>query len=319
MSQGYDNRGWYLIEVKELIFEYPGTLALDNVSLSIAEGEIAALVGPNGAGKTTLMRAICGLDAPISGSVRVDGLDVLKYPRQAHQRMGYLADFFGLYNELTLRQALHYAALSHGIKGESLAASIVLAAQRLQLEERLEQPVKALSRGLSQRLAIAQAIIHQPKVLLLDEPAAGLDPQARKALADLFLALRDQGMTLLVSSHILAELEAYCSVMVVVEQGRIIDQQSLNATHPQYEVLQIACATPSPTLTSVLQDDLGVELISEDQHGCLIEISADPAVQHQLLQQLLSRGFSVHHFAPAQRNMQESYLQTVSQYQERKK
>ncbi len=318
MLQGYDNRGWSLIEVKELVFEYPGTLALDNVSLSIAEGEIAALVGPNGAGKTTLMRAISGLEMPISGSVQVDGLDVLKYPRQAHQRMGYLADFFGLYDELTVRKALHYAALSHGLNGESLEASIVLAAQRLQLEDRLNQPVKALSRGLSQRLAIAQAIIHQPKVLLLDEPAAGLDPQARKALSVLFLALRDQGMTLLVSSHILAELEEYCSVMVVVEQGRIIDQQSLTATHPQYERLRIVCATPAPTLASVLQDCADVELISDDQEGCLVQISVQPAVQHQLLQRLLSQGFSVYHFAPAQRNMQESYLQTVKQYQENK-
>ena len=171
--------GRALIEVKNLVFEYPGTLALDNVSLSIAEGEIAALVGPNGAGKTTLMRAIAGLGTPISGSIQVDRLDVLRYPRQAHQRIGYLADFFGLYDELTLRQALHYAALAHGIDAEKLTSSIELAAQRLQLEDRLAQQVNELSRGLSQRLAIAQAIIHQPNVLLLDEPAAGLDPQAR--------------------------------------------------------------------------------------------------------------------------------------------
>ncbi len=310
--------GRALIEVKNLVFEYPGTLALDNVSLSIAEGEIAALVGPNGAGKTTLMRAIAGLGTPISGSIQVDRLDVLRYPRQAHQRIGYLADFFGLYDELTLRQALHYAALAHGIDAEKLTSSIELAAQRLQLEDRLAQQVNELSRGLSQRLAIAQAIIHQPNVLLLDEPAAGLDPQARKALSELFLALRDQGMTLLVSSHILAELEEYCSVMVVVEQGRIIDQQSLHTTQSQRETLRIVCATPSPTLPSALEHYPEVELIRGDQHDCLVQLPADPSVQHQLLQQLLSQGFSVHHFAPMPRNMQESYLQTVKQYQEEK-
>ncbi len=307
-----------MIEVKNLVFEYPGTLALNDVSLSIAEGEIAALVGPNGAGKTTLMRAIAGLETPMSGSIQVDQLDVLRYPRQAHQRMGYLADFFGLYGELSLRQALHYAALAHGIDTQKLTPSIELAAQRLQLEDRLDQQVSELSRGLSQRLAIAQAIIHQPKVLLLDEPAAGLDPQARKALSELFLTLRDQGMTLLVSSHILAELEEYCSVMVVVEQGRIIDQQSLHAVQSQQEVFRIACATPSPTLSLVLQDYPEVELIRGDSHHCLVQLPADPQVQHQLLQKLLSQGFSVHHFAPMPRNMQESYLQTVKQYQEGK-
>lgn len=304
-----------MINVQNLVFEYPGTLALDDVSLSIAEGEIAALVGPNGAGKTTLMRAISGLEAPISGSIQLDGVDVLKQPREAHQRMGYLADFFGLYSELTLRQALHYAALSHGIEAENLTSAILLAAQRLQLEDRLEQQVKVLSRGLSQRLAIAQAIIHQPKVLLLDEPAAGLDPQARKALSELFLSLRDQGMTLLVSSHILAELEEYCSVMLVVEQGCIIDQQLLKPTQQQRVTLRIACAEPSPTLPALLQEMPEIEFISGDSESSLIEIAADPAVQSELLQQLLSQGFSVHHFAQQQRNMQESYLATVKQYQ----
>jgi len=306
-----------LIEVCELLFEYPGALALDNVSLSIAEGEVAALVGPNGAGKTTLMRSIAALEMPISGTIQVDGIDVLKHPRQAHQRMGYLADFFGLYGELSLRQSLHYAALSHAIVDEQVEAAIHLAAKRLQLEDRLEQPVKALSRGLSQRLAIAQAIIHQPKVLLLDEPAAGLDPQARKSLSELFLTLRDQGMTLLVSSHILAELEEYCSSMVVVEQGRIIDHAALHTQQVAQQVtLRIGCVTSSPILAAVLQDYPGVTLLSKAQRSCAVQFSADPELQHQLLQHLLAQGFTVHDFALERRNMQEVYLETVKKHQE---
>lgn len=306
-----------MIEVSKLLFEYPGTLALDNVSLSIAEGEVAALVGPNGAGKTTLMRAIAGLEMPISGTIQVDGIDVLKHPRQAHQRMGYLADFFGLYGELSLRQSLRYAALSHAIADDQVDAAIHLAAQRLQLEDRLDQAVKALSRGLSQRLAIAQAIIHQPKVLLLDEPAAGLDPQARKALSELFLTLRDQGMTLLVSSHILAELEEYCSSMVVVEQGRIIDHAMLHMPHVAQQVtLRIGCATPSPSLAAALTEYAGVVLLSEAASSCLVQFSAEPEAQHQLLKYLLAEGFTVHDFALEQRNMQEVYLDTVKKHQE---
>jgi ABC-2 type transport system ATP-binding protein len=196
-----------MIEVSGLVFEYPGQRALDGVSLSIQAGAITALVGPNGAGKTTLLRLIAALETPYDGQVTIDGLDTRDQPRAIHERLGYLPDFFGLYDALSVRRCLFYAARAHGIGAGEAGAAAEAAAARVGLSDRLGQAAGSLSRGLRQRLAIAQAIVHDPKVLLLDEPAAGLDPQARRDLSRLLLELRDGGMTLVVSSHILAELE----------------------------------------------------------------------------------------------------------------
>ena len=196
-----------VIKVVDLNYEYPGLRALEDINFSIAPGSITALVGPNGAGKTTLMRCLAGLTKPLQGEISVYGVDVIKSPRESHLLMGYLADSFGVYNDLTVRQCLTYVAMAQRIEQESISKRVEQVARDLDLEHKLENQAQELSRGMRQRLAIAQAIIHEPKVLILDEPASGLDPEARFELAELFVRLRDAGMTLLVSSHILAELE----------------------------------------------------------------------------------------------------------------
>src|SRR5690606_31914263 len=147
----------------------------------------------------------------------IDGLDTRDAPRAVHARLGYLPDFFGLYDALNVRRCLYYAARAHGITAGAATGAVEAAAARVGLSDRMEQAAGALSRGLRQRLAIAQALVHRPAVLLLDEPAAGLDPQARRDLSQLLLSLKTDGMTLVVSSHILAELEDYSDRMIIVD------------------------------------------------------------------------------------------------------
>src|SRR5258706_4950232 len=195
-----------MIEIRDLVFEYPGHRALAGVTLNIVKGSITALVGPNGAGKTTLLRCMAALETPYAGSVTIDGLDTREAPRAIHAGLGYLPDFFGLYDALSVRRCLHYAARAHGIAAQAAAGAAQAAAARVGLSDRMEQAAGALSRGLRQRLAIAQTIVHQPKVLLLDEPAAGLDPKARRDLFPLLLFLRGNGMDLGVAFHILGAL-----------------------------------------------------------------------------------------------------------------
>ncbi len=216
-----------MIVVEDLVFEYPGVRALDGVSFAIDQGGITALVGPNGAGKTTLMQCMAALATPFSGRVVLDGNDVHEHPRESHREMGYLSDFFGLYDDLTIRRCLDYRAMSQGIGAARRRAAIVLAATQVGLSEHLAQKAGELSRGLRQRLAIAQAIVHQPRFLLLDEPASGLDPEARQNLSDLLRALAANGMTILVSSHILAELEDYSTHMLILNQGRILEHRGI--------------------------------------------------------------------------------------------
>lgn len=211
-----------MISVKNLTFDYPGKRALQHVSFSIEPGSITALVGPNGAGKSTLMRCLAALETPSSGSIQVDGLDVLEYPREAHARMGYLPDFYGLYDDLSVEQCLYYHAMVQNIPAADQATAVRHTAERMQIENQLQQEAGTLSRGQRQRLAIAQAIIHHPKVLILDEPASGLDPEARYHLSQLLVLLSKEGITLLVSSHILSELEDYCTHMIILREGHMV-------------------------------------------------------------------------------------------------
>ena len=216
-----------MIEVSQLVFEYPGHRALDGVSVSIPAGSVTALVGPNGAGKSTLMRCIAGLDQPLSGHIRVKGLSVEEQPREVHRHLGYLSDFYGLYDRLTVTRCLQYSALSMGVAEDQVAARVQQVAAQLGLSELLQRYPTELSRGQRQRVAIGQAIVHQPSVLLLDEPASGLDPDARSSLSQLFRQLQAQGMTLIVSSHILSELDEYCTHILSIRNGRIESHEAL--------------------------------------------------------------------------------------------
>lgn len=177
-----------MIEVTNLVYEYPSKRALDGINLIVRPRTITALVGPNGAGKTTLMRCLAALDAPYDGQVTIDGMNTREAPRAIHACLGYLSDFFGLYDALSVRRCLIFAARDHGLSKDGAGAAALKAAERVGLSDRLETPAAELSRALRQRLAIGQAIVHEPSVLLLDEPASGLDPEARRDLSHLLVA-----------------------------------------------------------------------------------------------------------------------------------
>jgi len=294
-----------MIEIRELVFEYPGHRALAGISLNIIKGSITALVGPNGAGKTTLLRCVAALETPYSGCVTIEGLDTRQSPRAIHAGLGYLPDFFGLYDALSVRRCLHYAARAHGIASGAVAGAVQTAAARVGLSDRMEQAAGALSRGLRQRLAIAQTIVHQPKVLLLDEPAAGLDPQARRDLSNLLRALRDSGMTLVVSSHILAELEDYCDRMVIVDQGRITGGESIALESGTR--LRIRLASPRTDLTSFLEGR-GIHLVEAGPDHAVVNLVADAEARAKLLTSLVEAGFAVADFTEDVRALEDVYF-----------
>ena len=305
-----------MIEVNQLIFDYPGTRALDNVSFTIAPRSVTALVGPNGAGKTTLLRSLAALDEPVSGTIRIDEIDVLAEPRACHRRVGYLSDFFGLYDELTVRQCLAHAACANGIVERELEHAVGRSAVRLGIGDRLLDKAGALSRGLRQRLAIAQAIVHEPKVLLLDEPASGLDPEARHSLAGLFLELRDMGMTLLVSSHILAELEEYSTDMIILRDGRIVSHESIRPVQASRAAFRLGLTAPLAELAVILSGVEGVEDVKVDGASASFTFVCDPDAQHLLLKDLLHHGLPLRAFGEERQTMQQSYLTSVRNNEE---
>src|SRR5271170_4396427 len=211
-----------VIELVHLRKEYDNVLAVDDLDLTIPQGEIYGLIGPNGAGKTTTIRMTCGLLMPTMGRALVAGVDVAKEPEKAQQHIGYLSDFFAVYEGLKVWEYLDYFAHAYKMKESEIPARVTEVIAEVNLEVKRDEMIRGLSRGMKQRLGIARAIIHRPKVLLLDEPASGLDPKARLELRNLLLALRDQGATILISSHILTELEGFCTSIGIMERGRMV-------------------------------------------------------------------------------------------------
>lgn len=268
------------------------------------------MVGPNGAGKTTLLRCIAALAEPIAGRVLLDGVDVHEAPRESHKAMGYLSDFFGLYDELTVAQCLRHCADAQGVTAGTQSELVARAAERTGLTDRLTQKAGALSRGLRQRLAIAQAILHRPRFLILDEPASGLDPEARQALSDLLLKLRGEGMTLIVSSHILAELRDYSSHMLILREGRLVHHGAVSGDAAEDDQVAVAVelAAPAPALREVLAAAEGVTLVSVNETGARLLVPGGPAARQGLLQQMVSAGLPVCAFNVERSDLQDAYL-----------
>jgi len=297
-----------MIVVRDVVYDYPASRALHGVSFEVEAGAVLALVGPNGAGKTTLMRCVAALDAPLEGTISVAGLDTQEDPRGVHAAIGYLPDFFGLYDELSVRRALTYAARSRSVSEADTPKAVEQAAARVQLTDRLDARAGELSRGLRQRLAIAQTIVHQPSVLLLDEPAAGLDPEARRSLSDLIVRLAGDGMTIVVSSHILAELEDYSTRMLMIREGRVAGGGVVAAGSGQSADAGFAVTfTDPPKDLRKRLEKLGLT-VSRLEGAEAVVAAAPGTADAEVLTLLVGAGLKVSAFQPARRTLEAAYL-----------
>jgi ABC-2 type transport system ATP-binding protein len=212
-----------MIEIHHLRKEYGDAVAIENLHLEIPAGEVFGLIGPNGAGKTTLIRILATLLEPTYGTARIAGIDVAENPLQVHPIIGYMSDFFSLYDELLVWEYLDHFARCYGIPPRERARMIDDVLQLVSLDVRRDAEVKALSRGMRQRLCFAKTLLHQPQVLLLDEPASGLDPAGRLEFRELIRKLQEMGRTVLISSHILTEMTDFCSSIGILEQGKLVE------------------------------------------------------------------------------------------------
>ncbi|MDP3852976.1 ABC transporter ATP-binding protein [Phenylobacterium sp.] len=297
-----------MIEVKDVIYDYPSARALHGVSFKVEAGAVLAMVGPNGAGKTTLLRCMAALDNPTEGIISITGLDTRDDPRGVHGAIGYLPDFFGLYEDLSVRQALTYAARSRGVSESATPAAVEEAAARVQLTDRLEMRAGELSRGLRQRLAIGQTIVHKPRVLLLDEPAAGLDPEARRSLSDLILRLAREGMTIVVSSHILSELEDYSTQMLMIRDGKVSGGGVVAAGSGVRDGARISVTfngPPADLAERLGKLDIALERRDGDQ---AVLLAADGEDDDAVLAKLIGAGLKVSAFQPARKTLEDAYL-----------
>ena len=302
-----------MIEVENLIFDYPGVRALDDISFTIPEGSITALVGPNGSGKTTLFKCIATLQTPYQGRIFINGNDVLNNPVALKKDLGFLQDFFGLYNKLTIEQVLTYFALAYKIPKDDISARIDELLDKLQLPNKKTKIIK-LSRGMRQRVAIAQTIVHNPKLLLLDEPASGLDPEARILLGELFKELNAMGMTIVVSSHILAELDRYASDILIIQKGKIVSHESVknSNTDTDERIIEFSITDYVPELEERIKafDAVGDCIIEEK--SVTVQFNGDEQEQSEFLKHLLAHNIPVISFREKEIDMQEHYLSILS-------
>ena len=298
-----------LVSVRDLVFDYGDFRALDGVSFDLARGSVIALVGPNGAGKTTLLRCLATLERPLSGSLSVDGIDALEHPRAIHKKIGFQQDLSGFYGDLSVLRNLMHAAASHGLTGDAIRTAAVNAAAAVDLSGRLNQTAETLSRGLGQRLAVARAIVHRPPLLLMDEPASGLDPEARHDLSQLIRRLRGAGITLIVSSHILSELEDYSTHMLSLRNGRAGDLVALSGAGAPTRRWRANILGDSEPASRFIVELPSVSAITADSTGIEFDFNGDEAAQAELLRHLIVRDVLVTSFVPLGGHLEALYLE----------
>jgi ABC-2 type transport system ATP-binding protein len=309
-----------MIAVEQLGKRYGRQVAVADVSFSVPKGEIFGFVGPNGAGKTTTIRILATLTPADRGRATVGGIPVGDDPAAVRALVGYMPDSFGVYDRLTSEEYLEFYAACHGVprsRRRRVAAELL---ELVDLGDRREAQVDTLSRGMKQRLCLARALVHDPSVLLLDEPASGLDPRARVEMRELIQELRRMGKTILVSSHILPELEELCTWVGFIDRGRMV------AVGPMGDVRDRVAAGRRLRVDLVNPDDdslLHVAELVRNQEGVVdsevvddhVELTVTDAVEdHELLALLVHKGLKVRSFGVVEGDLSEAFMRLTGDH-----
>jgi ABC-2 type transport system ATP-binding protein len=300
-----------MIQVEHLRMEYGATVALENLSLEVAQGEVFGLIGPNGAGKTTLIRILATLLEPTYGSVRIGGVDALANPLAVHPLIGYMSDFFALYEQMRVWEYLDHFARCYRIGPDRRDRLIDEALELVSLEVRRDSEINELSRGMRQRLCFAKSLLHEPKILLLDEPASGLDPAGRLEFRELIKQLHAMGRTILISSHILTEMTEFCTSIGIMEQGRLLKSGRVDDILREMQSglrLKIEVQGSAKQLEAILTGHPGVAapVIHNGQVECLWRREREELPQ--LHRDLVTAGVPVISFAVAEENLEDLYM-----------
>jgi len=308
-----------LIEVEGLHKRFGSQVALEEVDFVVPAGEIFGFIGPNGAGKTTTIRILATLAMPDAGTATIGGIPVAEDPHAVRELIGYMPDFFGVYDRLTSIEYLEFYAACHGVPHRRRRAVGQELLELVDLSGRAEDQVDTLSRGMKQRLCLARALVHDPQVLLLDEPASGLDPRARIEMRELIRELRRMGKTILVSSHILPELEELCTWVGFIDAGRMVAAGPMSDVRNQVLTgrrLRVEVVDPDEVKLLAARDQIegrpGVITVELVEDG--LEVAVEEAFQDQdLLMELVRAGVAVRSFAPVTGDLSEAFMRLTSQ------
>ena len=300
-----------MIELTALHRYYGETRAVHDVSFAVRKGEVFGYIGPNGAGKTTSMRVLATLDLPTAGDAFVDGFSVVDDPDRVRRRLGYMPDSFGSYSNVNVTEYLDFFARAYGLIGRERTKAIRHVMDFTMLDRIAEKPITGLSKGMKQRLCLGRSMIHDPGVLILDEPAAGLDPRARIELREMIRQLADDGKTILVSSHILTELAEMCDVVGIIEQGELLavgsvaEIQQRSQTQRQIRVRVLGPLQQFQRWLEEREDVSEVQVVSD---AVIFSHTGDEASEVELLKQMIAAEFPVIEYGGHTHSLEDVFL-----------
>ena len=309
-----------MLKIEHLCKNYGRFPALKDLSLEIPDGALHGFVGPNGAGKTTTMRILATLMKPTSGTAYVDGTDVVKEGQAARKLVGYMPDFFGVYDSLKCWEYLDFYARCYRIGAAERKRMTRQLLELVQLEEKENEYVDALSRGMKQRLCLARSLIHDPKLLILDEPASGMDPRARAEMKGILRTLREMGKTILISSHILPELAEMCDSLTILDHGQLVFSGSVEALSDKMNgnapldirleegcgenavETAVRCLKEMPEVTEILQEEPFLLRVRLENGGDMCA---------EVLRRLIMNGVPVCDFHRAPMNLEKVFMEVT--------
>lgn len=305
-----------MLEIKNLYKTYGNFQAVRGLNLEIPKGEIFGFVGPNGAGKTTTMRIICGLLDATSGKVFVDGVDALKDTRMLKSKIGYMPDFFGVYDDLKVTEYLEFYASIYNIKGEKSKKVCMDLLELVDLVDKKDFYVDSLSRGMKQRLCLARSLVHNPDLLILDEPASGMDPRARIEMKEILRTLKGMGKTILVSSHILPELAELCTSIGIIERGQVVVSGTVEEIMKKIyhtQTIRIKVIEKAEETLRILKEYPDLENINPVGNN-LIEASfkGDEQYMSELLSRLINSKIPVVSFNQLDGNLEDIFMKVTA-------
>ncbi|MGV3136000.1 ATP-binding cassette domain-containing protein [Brevibacillus agri] len=301
-----------MIQIRNLCKSYGKMQALKNLTMDIEKGTVFGFVGPNGAGKSTTMSILATLLAPTSGKAYVGGYEVTSHPKEVRKLIGYMPDFFGVYDNLTAEEYLDFYGANYDIPAAQRKQIIPQLLDLVNLSHKRDAYVDSLSRGMKQRLGLARSLVHNPEVLILDEPASGLDPRARIELREILKELRDMGKTIIISSHILPELAEMCDVIGVIEEGNLVAfgrVDEIYAKMQEQRVLRIRLTGRIEEAMIRLREMPVITSVTREGSWVVANFSGQDEQQVELLRELAVAGFPVAAFNETVGDLEDIFLE----------
>ncbi|MDA8744146.1 ABC transporter ATP-binding protein [Rubripirellula amarantea] len=302
------------IELRRLHRFFGDTKAVQDITFTVRRGHVFGYIGPNGAGKTTSMRILATLDLPSYGDAFVDGFSVVNDPEYVRARLGFMPDSFGTYRDVNCKEYLDFFARAYGLVGRERTERLRWVLDFTGTNGMAEKPIRGLSKGMKQRLCLGRALIHDPAVLILDEPAAGLDPRARIQLRQMIRELADRGKTVLISSHILTELAEVCDSVGIIEQGKLLATGSVDEIEQQQantRELVIRVLDQSETAAAWLKTREDVDALIVDGERLRFAFSGDVRDQASLVASMIGEGFVIAEIVSHKKSLEDVFLQVT--------